>query len=98
MKLRPILDRVAVKREEPKNITSGGVVLPESREDKKTNIGQVIAIGPGDFLKNGERQPMEVAVGETVLFCDFHTTQDHRIGDDIVILDQEDILAVVEEL
>ena len=97
MKLRPIRDRVVVKREKPKTVTDGGIILPE-RAEKQTNIGTVISIGPGGFSKNGERQPMEVVIGDKILFCDFHTTQDQRLGDDIIVLDSEDILAVLEEL
>lgn len=98
MKLRPILDRIAVKRESSEAITAGGIMLPDNRTEKETNIGLVIAVGPGGFLGNGERQPMDVEVGDTVFFCDFHTTHDQKIDDDIVILDQEDVLAVIEEL
>lgn len=90
MKLTPTLDRVAIRREETEKKTEGGIILPEKAQ-KESNYGIVIAVGPGAFNPDGTRRPVGIKVDDRVLFTDYHTTS---TGSDIVIVDEEDILAV----
>lgn len=92
MKLTPTLDRVAIKREEKDKVTSGGIILPEDTK-KESNYGTVVAVGPGSFNQDGTRRPMSVKKGDVVFFTnDFHRTVTKS---KTVIVDEEDILAVV---
>lgn len=93
MKLKPTLDRVAIKREEREVKTKGGIHLPQKAQ-KKSNFGTVVSIGPGSFNRDGSRRPMGVKKGDRVFFTDYHVTE---TGSDIVIADEEDCLAIIEE-
>lgn len=91
MKLTPTLDRVAIKREKKEEISAGGIVLPRDAQ-KESNYGEVVAIGPGSFNQDGSRREMSVKVGDVVFFTDYHIT---TTKSKIVIVDDEDILAIV---
>lgn len=91
MKLQPTLDRVAIKRHPKEEKSIGGIVLPDNSKEE-SNYGEVTAVGPGAFNMDGSRRPMEVKRGDIVFFTDYHTTTE-KSG--IVIVDMEDILAVV---
>lgn len=92
MKLIPTLDRVAIIREEKKKTSKGGIILPDSSKEE-SNYGTVIAVGPGGFNQDGSRREMSVKVGDVVFFTDYHITV---TGSKTVIVDDEDILAVVK--
>ena len=98
MNFRPTLDRVAVIREPKEVMTEGGIALPPSKDDdaeqEESNFGKVVAIGSGGYHPNGEIRPVSVKVGDRVFFIDYHTT---NTGSDIVLVDDEDILAIVED-
>jgi chaperonin GroES len=96
MKIKPILDRVLIERDKPDDTTSGGIVLPNDAK-KESNRGTVLAVGPGAERKNGTIKPVSVKVGDKVLFSDYHITQDEKIAGDKIIVDEEDILAVIIE-
>ena len=91
MKLIPTLDRVAIKREDRKKKSAGGILLPNEEE---SNYGIVVAVGPGGFNQDGSRREMSVKVGDLVFFTDYHTT---ITGNKVVIVDSEDILAIVKD-
>lgn len=94
MNLRPLDDRVIVKVNEEEEQVEGGIVLPESAQ-KKPQLGTVVAVGPGRTNDQGERVPVEVSTGDTVVFAKYGGTE-VKVGDDeVLILRADDILAVV---
>jgi chaperonin GroES len=93
LKLNPTLDRVAIKREPKEAISEGGIIIPEEAK-RETNYGEVVAVGPGGFNADGSMREMGIKVGDVVFFTDYHTT---TTDCDIVLADEEDILAVVAE-
>jgi chaperonin GroES len=96
MKLQPLGDRVVVEREEAQGKTAGGIVLPDTAKDKPQK-GKVIAVGEGRLTKDGKRRPLQVKVGDSVLFTSYAGDEFKLNGDKKVLLMREDdILAVVE--
>lgn len=96
MKLRPLGDRVVVKPLEDEERTKGGIVLPDTAKEKPQR-GEVIAVGPGDWDQDGEKRiPLDVKVGNQVLFAKYSGTEFKIDGVDHLILRHSDILAIVE--
>ena len=94
-KLRPLHDRIIVKRLEEERVSAGGIVIPDSATEKQTR-GKVIAAGEGRILEDGKVRPMSVKVGEVVLFGKY-SGQDIKIdGEELVFLKEYDIVAVIE--
>jgi chaperonin GroES len=94
--LQPLGDRVVVQREESEERTAGGIVLPDSAKDKPSR-GTVLSVGSGRLLEDGARSQMQVKVGDRVLFTTY-APETVKIGEDeILLMREEDILAVVEE-
>jgi chaperonin GroES len=97
MKLKPIGDRLVVRRLEATEKTSGGIILPDAAK-KKPQRGKVLAAGPGKVLKTGVRRPLQVKEGDTVIFTSWAGDEfKERGGDEILVMREEDILAVVDE-
>ncbi|MCR4554232.1 MAG: co-chaperone GroES [Succinivibrionaceae bacterium] len=97
MTIRPLRDKVIVKREEVEAKSAGGIVLTGSATQKSTR-GKVIAVGTGKVLDNGQVQPLAVKVGDLVIFNEGYTTKTEKLdGEEVLILSENDILAVVEE-
>jgi chaperonin GroES len=97
MKIQPLGDRVVVEREEAKEKTAGGIVLPDTAKDKPQR-GKVIAVGDGRITKDGKRRPLQVKVGEHVLFTSYAGDEFRLNGNKKVLLMREDdILAVIED-
>jgi chaperonin GroES len=95
MKVKPLGDRIVVRRETAEDKTAGGIVLPDTAKNKPQR-GTVLAVGTGKLLKNGQRRPLQVKEGETVLFTTWAGDEyKDRGGDQILIMREEDILAVV---
>jgi chaperonin GroES len=95
IKIQPLGDRVVVEREESESKTAGGIVLPDSAKDKPSR-GTVIAIGNGRLLDDGKRSKLQVKVGEKVLFTSY-APEAIKINDqELLLLREEDILAVIE--
>jgi chaperonin GroES len=97
MKVKPLGDRVVVRRFEAEEKTAGGIVLPDSAKNKPQR-GKVEAVGPGRLLKDGSRKPLQVKVGDTVLFTTW-AGDEFKAGatrDAILLMREDDILAVVE--
>jgi len=95
LKLQPLGDRIVVRREESEGRTAGGIVLPDSAKDKPTR-GEVIAIGNGRLLENGERSAMQVKPGDRVLFTSY-AGENITIGDDeYILMGENEVLAVIE--
>ncbi|WP_088329564.1 co-chaperone GroES [Lacimicrobium sp. SS2-24] len=96
MKIRPLHDRVIVKRQEQESKSAGGIVLTGSAAEKSTR-GEVIAVGNGRILENGDVKALDVKVGDTVIFNDGYGVKTEKMdGDEVLIMSESDILAVVE--
>ncbi len=93
-KFEPLGDRVVVKPTEREETTKSGLVLPDTARERPQE-GAVVAIGPGDFLEDGRRKPMDVQVGDVVVYSKFAGTEMKEDEDDLLILRQSDILAKV---
>lgn len=95
MQLKPLHDRVVVKVLEAETRTASGLVIPDNAAEKPTQ-GRVLAVGPGRTLDNGQTISMSVTVGDTVLFAKFGGQQLKVDGEEITVLREEDIFAVIE--
>lgn len=97
MKVRPLHDRVVVRRQEEEATTPGGIVLPGSAKEKP-NQGEVVAVGVGRILDNGEVRPMDVSVGDVVVFGKYAGSDTIEIdGEELIILSESDIKAIIEK-
>ncbi len=95
MKIRPLHDRVLIRRKEEEQTSAGGIVLPGSAKEKP-NQGEVVAVGNGRVLNNGEISPIDVKVGDTVVFGKYAGTDAIEVdGEELVILSEADIKAVL---
>jgi chaperonin GroES len=95
MNVRPLHDRVLVRRMEEETTTAGGIVLPGSAAEKP-NTGEVLAVGNGKILENGSVRPMDVKVGDKVLFGQYGGTAVKVDGEELLMMREEDIQAVIE--
>ena len=95
LKLKPLGGRVIVEPIEQEEMTSGGIILPETAKEKPQE-GKVLAAGPGDRDDDGERIPMDVQVGDKVLYAKYSGTEVKMDGRKLLILRESDILAVIE--
>jgi chaperonin GroES len=95
VKLQPLGDRVVVEREESESKTAGGIVLPDSAKDKPSR-GKVIAIGDGRLLDDGSRSKLQVKVGDNVLFTSYAPEVIKINDEELLLMREEDILAVIE--
>ncbi|AWN14327.1 co-chaperone GroES [Salinisphaera sp. LB1] len=94
MNIRPLHDRIVIKRIEEEQKTAGGIVIPDTAAEKPQR-GEVIAVGNGKPLDNGEVRKPEVKVGDTVMFGKFSGTEIKVDGDEVVVMREDDILAVL---
>lgn len=95
MNIRPLQDRVIVKRMEEETTSAGGIVLPDSATEKPIR-GEVIAVGPGKILESGEKRPLDVSVGDTVLFGKYSGTEVKLGDEELLVMREEDIMGVIE--
>jgi chaperonin GroES len=93
MKIRPLQDRIVVKRLEGESKTKGGIIIPDSAKEKPIE-GKVVAVGNGKVLKDGKVRPPDVKVGDTVLFGKYSGSEIKLDGEEHIILREEDLLAV----
>lgn len=93
-RIRPLGDRVVVKVVK-QEMTAGGIVLPDTAQEKP-QMGEVIAVGPGRILDNGERSKMDVATGNKILFAKYAGTEVKLDGEEFLIITEKDILGIVE--
>ena len=96
MKLKPLHDRIIVEAAEKESKSAGGIILPDTAQEKPQR-GKVLAVGPGKVLDTGKLAPMDVKVGETVLYGKYSGTEVTVEGTDYMILRSEDVLAIVTE-
>ncbi|MDQ2069631.1 co-chaperone GroES [Natronospira bacteriovora] len=95
MKMRPLHDRVVVKRVEEETKTEGGIVIPDSAAEKPIR-GEVVAVGNGKPLDSGETRALDVKVGDKVLFGKFAGTEVKVDGEEVLVMREDDIMAVFE--
>lgn len=95
MQVRPLHDRVIVKRIEEGEVVKGGIIIPDSAKEKPME-GEVVAVGPGKIQDDGKRAPMDVKAGDRVLFGKYAGTEIKVDDEDVVIMREEEILAVLE--
>jgi chaperonin GroES len=95
MKVRPLQDRVIVKRVEEEETTKGGIIIPDTAKEKPIE-GEVVAVGNGKVLENGKKQPLEVKVGDKILFGKYAGTDIKIDGEEHLIMREDDIIAIVD--
>ncbi len=95
MKIRPLHDRILVRRKEEDKTTSGGIVIPDNAKEKPVR-GEILAVGPGKVLENGDSRALPVNVGDIVLFGKYAGTEVSCEGEDLLVMREDDVLAVVE--
>jgi chaperonin GroES len=95
MNIRPLHDRVIIKRMEEERTTPGGIVIPDAAAEKPIR-GEVLAIGKGKIMENGETRALDVKVGDKVLFGKYSGTEIKVDGQDVLVMREEDIMAVFE--
>ncbi|QBB72082.1 co-chaperone GroES [Pseudolysobacter antarcticus] len=95
MNLRPLHDRVIIKRMEEERLSAGGIVIPDSAAEKPSR-GEVIAAGTGKILEDGKVRPIAVKKGDKVLFGKYSGTEVKVDGEDLLVMREEDIMAVIE--
>ena len=95
MKIRPLHDRVIVKRWEEEKTSPGGIVIPDSAAEKPVK-GEVVAVGNGKILDSGEIRALDLKVGDKILFGKYYGTEVKVDGDDLVVMREDDIMAVFD--
>jgi chaperonin GroES len=96
MAVTPLRDKILVKRLEAQETTKGGIVLPDSAQEKPKE-GKVVAVGPGKILDDGSRGTMNVKKGDRIIFTSYAGTEIKVDGEELLIMGEDDVLAVVEE-
>jgi chaperonin GroES len=96
MQLKPLNDRVVVKRIEEEQKTAGGIIIPDSAKEKPIR-GEILAVGTGKLLDDGTRRPLDVKVGDKVLFGKYAGNDIKIEGEELLIMREDDILAVIEQ-
>ncbi|MEO8284985.1 MAG: co-chaperone GroES [Chloroflexota bacterium] len=96
MKVKPLGDRVVIRAVERDVTTPSGLVLPDTSKEKPQE-GIVVAVGPGKYLENGDRQPLEVKEGDRVIYSKYSGTEFKQEDEELLILAERDILAVVDK-
>jgi chaperonin GroES len=95
MKIRPLQDRVMVKRLEEETKTAGGIIIPDTAKEKPQK-GQIIAAGPGKRNEDGKVQPLDIKKGDKVLFSKYAGTEIKVEGEELLIMREDDIMGVIE--
>jgi chaperonin GroES len=95
MKVRPLNDRIIVKRLEEEEKTKGGIIIPDSAKEKPIE-GKVIAVGDGRINKEGKKIPMEIKKGDRILFAKYGGTEIKMDGEEYLMMKEDDVLAIIE--
>ncbi|HEU0277025.1 MAG TPA: co-chaperone GroES [Rhodanobacteraceae bacterium] len=95
MKLRPLHDRVIIKRLDAETKSAGGIVIPDTATEKPIK-GKVVAVGTGKILEDGKVRPMAVKAGDKVLFGKYSGTEVKVDGDELLVMREEDLMAIIE--
>ena len=94
MNIRPLHDRVIVRRMEEERTSAGGIVIPDSATEKPVQ-GEIVAVGKGKILENGEVRPLDVKVGDRILFSKYGGTEIKIEGEDLLVMREDDITGVI---
>jgi chaperonin GroES len=95
MKIRPLHDRVIVERLEEERTSAGGIIIPDSATEKPIQ-GKIVAVGKGKILESGEVRPLDLKIGDKVLFGKYGGTEVKIDGKDLLVMREEDVMAVIE--
>jgi chaperonin GroES len=95
MKIRPLHDRVIIKRLDEDRTSPGGIIIPDTAAEKPVQ-GKVVAVGKGKILEDGQVRPLDVKVGDKILFGKYSGTEVKVDGEDLVVMREEDVMAVIE--
>jgi chaperonin GroES len=95
MNIRPLHDRVIVRRVEEERTSAGGIVIPDAATEKPIE-GEILAVGKGKLLESGDVRPLDVKVGDKVLFGKYSGTEVKVSGDEVLVMREEDIMGVVQ--
>ncbi len=95
MKIRPLHDRVVIKRMEEERTSPGGIVIPDTATEKPIK-GEVVAVGKGKILENGDVRPLDLKTGDKVLFGKYSGTEVKVEGEDFLVMREDDVMAVIE--
>ena len=96
MKIRPLHDRLIVKRVSEENKTKGGIIIPDTAKEKPLE-GKVVSVGNGKILEDGRVRPMDIKAGDTILFGKYSGTEIKIEGEEHLILREEDVLGIIEK-
>ncbi len=96
MRIKPLNDRILVKRLEAEERTKGGIVLPETAKEKPKE-GEVIAVGPGRLLDSGKRQALELKKGDKIIFESYAGTEIKMDGKEYLLMKEDDVLGIIEK-
>ena len=95
LRIRPLHDRVIVRRQEEERTSAGGIVIPDTAAEKPIR-GEVLAVGNGKILEGGDVRPLDVKVGDKVLFGKYSGTEVKVDGEELLVMREEDVMAVIE--
>lgn len=95
MNIRPLHDRVIIKRMEEERTSPGGIVIPDTATEKPIR-GEVVAVGKGKLMENGDVRPLDVKVGDKVLFGKYSGTEVKMDGQELLVMREEDVMAIIE--
>jgi chaperonin GroES len=95
MKLKPLHDRIVVKRTEEEEKTAGGIIIPDTAKEKPQQ-GRVMAVGEGKIMENGKRVPLTVKEGDRILFGKYAGTDIKVEGEELLIMREDDVLAIIQ--
>ena len=96
MKIRPLHDRVVIRRTEEERTSPGGIVIPDTATEKPIR-GEVIAVGKGKLLENGDIRPLDLKTGDKVLFGKYSGTEVKVDGEELLVMREDDVMAVIEK-
>jgi len=96
MPLKPLSDHLIVKPVSEGEVTKSGIVLPDTVEKERPEKGEVIAIGPGKILDNGQRQVMQVKVGDKIMFKKYSPDEVKIDGEELLVISESDVIAIIE--
>jgi chaperonin GroES len=95
MKIKPLHDRVIVKRVEEEETTKGGIIIPDTAKEKPVE-GKVVAVGDGKIMEDGKRQPLDIKKGDKILFGKYAGTDINIDGEEHLIMREDDVIAIVK--
>ena len=95
MNIRPLQDRVIVRRTEEETTSPGGILIPDAAAEKPSR-GEVVAVGNGQILENGEVRPLDLKVGDKILFGKYSGTEIKMDGEELLVMKEDDVMAVID--